>query len=181
MNLEDLIFKAGDAEEPPPPPENGIPAQRLSGFFRWPIRALFLPFVILDTFAQKIARILVPPPYKMAGQCLKRGNCCHYIMVRKCTGLLGFLFHFWHTEVNGFFLRSEEVFEYEKHKVQVMGCRYLQKDGSCKHYAWRPMLCRKWPVIEHFGEPRMLKGCGFYAVLKNQKKEKSKELLNILK
>jgi hypothetical protein len=167
MNLENLIFKAGEAQEPPPA---SPPPQKVPGWMRWPIRALLLPFVLLDVLAQRIARLLVPPPYKTAGRCLKRGNCCHYIMVRKLKGPLGYLFHLWHTEINGFFLRSEEIYHYERHQIQVMGCRYLQKDGSCRHHTLRPMLCRKWPVIEHFGHPRILKGCGFYAILKDKRK-----------
>ena len=35
------------------------------------------------------------------------------------------------------------------------------KDGSCGQYRLRPQVCRQWPVIEHFGQPKILKGCGF--------------------
>ena len=50
---------------------------------------------------------------------------------------------------------------YEEKEVYVMGCRYLQKNKRCKHYFLRPMVCRKWPIIEYFGYPKVLKGCGF--------------------
>lgn len=169
--LDDLIFNAGDAKEAPPAPEGGVPPQRVPGWIRWPIRLFFLPFVWIDSAAQRIARWLIPPPYKKAGKCLKRGNCCHYIMVRHSTGPIGWIFRFWHTEIQGFFFRSKEIYEYEGHKVKVMGCRYLKKEGSCAHYHLRPMICRKWPVIEHFGVPRLLKGCGFKAIAKTGKKE----------
>jgi len=168
-NLEAALEKAGDATEAPPPPKGGIPPQRLPGFIRWPIRTFFLPFLWLDIAMQRVARAIVRPPYKQAGKCLKRGNCCHYIMMRKPRGPLGVIFQLWNTEVNGFYLRSQEPHEYEGHRVSVMGCRYLQKDGSCKHYAFRPMVCRKWPVIAHFGHPRMLKGCGFRAIPRDGK------------
>lgn len=164
MNLDELIFKAGDAEEPPPPPKDGIPRQWLPGWIRWPIRIFFLPFVLLDLSMQKLARILIPPPFKQVGKCKKRGNCCHYIMLRKPKGLLGWVFLFWNTQINGFYLRDKDPYEYEGHRVVVMGCRYLQKDGSCKHHKLRPMVCRKWPMIEYFGMPRILKGCGFKTV-----------------
>lgn len=162
------MFHAGEAIHQPLLPKGGIPTQRLPGWIRWPLRSILLPFVLLDLAMQRVARWIIRPPYKQAGKCLKRGNCCYYIMMRKPRGILGTLFHLWNTEVNGFYLRSQEVYEYEGKRVQVMGCRYLQKDGSCKHYRLRPMVCRKWPVIEHFGHPRMLKGCGFRAILKNQ-------------
>jgi len=169
VNLEDLIFKAGDATEQPSLPKGGIPRQWVPGWIRWPLRVFFLPFVLLDVAMQKLARLLIRPPYKQAGKCKKRGNCCHYIMIRKPKGILGWIFTFWNTQINGFYLRSQDTYEYERHRVQVMGCRYLQKDGSCKHHALRPMVCRKWPVIEQFGVPRMLKGCGFQALPRNKK------------
>jgi hypothetical protein len=31
-----------------PLPKGGIPKQKVPGWIRWPIRALFLPFVLLD-------------------------------------------------------------------------------------------------------------------------------------
>lgn len=164
MDLEDLVFKAGEATSQPAPPKGGIPRQWLPAFIRWPLRLFFLPFVLLDVAMQKCARLLIRPPYKTTGQCKRRGNCCHYILIRKPKGFFGHIFKFWNTQVNGFYLRNDETYEYEKHKVMIMGCRYLQKDGSCKHHATRPMVCRKWPVIEAFGVPRILKGCGFKAV-----------------
>ncbi len=163
-NLEDLIFKAGDETSQPSPPHGGIPRQKLPGIIRWPVRAFFLPFVLLDVTMQKLARKLVPPPYIQAGKCKKRGNCCHYIMIRKPKGFWGWIFKFWNTEFNGFYIRSSDPYEYENHQVMIMGCRYLQKDGSCKHYNLRPMVCRKWPIIERFGLPSILKGCGFKAI-----------------
>ena len=45
--------------------------------------------------------------------------------------------------------------------MHVMGCRHLRKDGSCGDYHLRPLICRQWPVIEHFGYPKVLKGCGY--------------------
>jgi len=171
MDLENLALNAGDATSPPPA---NIPPQKVPGWIRWPLRAFFLPFVLLDVAMQKFARILIPPPYVQKGECKKRGNCCYYIMIRRPKGILGWFFLFWNTEFQGFYPRSDEVYEYEGNRVMVMGCRYLQKDGSCNHYKLRPMVCRKWPVIQHFGRPRILKGCGFRA-------EPKKNKLNVLK
>lgn len=164
MNLDELIENAGDAKESPPIPAKGIPKQKIPSWIRWPVRIFLLPFVTIDMWAQKFARFLIPPPYKKVGKCLKRGNCCHFIMMRKAKGFLGWCYRIWYTEFHGFYLRTEEEYEYEEKPVLVMGCRYLKKDGSCAHYSLRPMICRKWPVIEHFGKPRILKGCGFKVV-----------------
>lgn len=169
MDFEKLMFQAGDATEHPALPPKGIPKQWVPAYIRWPVRIFFLPFVLLDVAMQKLAKALIRPPFKQIGTCKKRGNCCHYIMIRKPKGFWGWCFQFWNTQFQGFYLRSEEVYEFEGHRVMVMGCRYLQKDGSCKHYKLRPMVCRKWPVIEHFGYPRILKGCGFQAAMREKK------------
>lgn len=170
MKVEDFIFKAGTATSEPPPPEGGIPRQWLPFWIRQSLRIFFLPFVLFDLAMQKVAKLLIPPPYKQAGKCKRRGNCCHYILIRKPKGILGGLFTFWNTQVHGFYLRSNETYEYEKHRVMMMGCRHLQSDGSCGSYTLRPMVCRKWPVIEAFGIPRILKGCGFIATPRTKKK-----------
>jgi Fe-S-cluster containining protein len=163
-SLDDLIAEAGDATEQPPLPPGGLPRQWVPGFIRWPLRILFLPFILLDLSAQWVARRLIRPPFRQEGTCLKRGNCCHYVLVPERKGISGKLYYLWNTQVLGFYPRSSEVYESEGKKVLVMGCRYLKKDGSCQHYFLRPTVCRKWPMIEYFGYPRILKGCGFRAV-----------------
>jgi Fe-S-cluster containining protein len=98
---------------------------------------------------------------------------------------LGKLYFFFNTQINGFYLRYKEPYEFDGDRVLVMGCRYLNKDGSCQHYHLRPTVCRKWPIIEHFGRPRILKGCGFRAIPREAKLESKPEpkqgRLNILK
>jgi Fe-S-cluster containining protein len=163
-HLDQLLDLAGSATEIPPPPEKGIPRQKLPGFIRWPIRVLMMPFVVLDLWIQGIAKKIIQPPFKQVGTCKKRGNCCHFIMLQDHKGWKGALSRFWNFEVLGFFKRSDEPYEYEGKPVLIMGCRYLKKDGSCGQYRLRPAVCRKWPMIEYFGMPRRLKGCGFRAV-----------------
>lgn len=175
MNINDLIENAGIAKLPPPLPNGRIPRRYLPGIIRWPIKVMMLPFLWLDSFSQKVAKLIIPPPFVRAGKCKKRGNCCHYILIRKFKGPLGFLDIFWHTQVNGFFRRQKKAVDYDKGKVYVMGCRYLKKDGRCGNYLFRPSVCRTWPRIEIFGVPEVLKGCGIYP------KERTSHPLNILK
>jgi len=175
MNIEDLLENSGFEKDQPPLPKGGIPRQYLPFWIRWPIRALVLPFIWLDLFCQKIAKMIVPPPFVKAGKCKKRGNCCHYILIQKVKGGFGFLDLFWHTEVNGFYKRHKDPVPHGNREVYVMGCRYLQKNGSCGKYFFRPSVCRTWPRIEIFGAPEMLKGCGIYA------KERKSHPLSIIK
>ena len=162
--LEEILEAAPEATSPPDLPPGGIPRQWVPSWIRWPIRGFFLPFILLDLSAQRIAQWLIPPPLKREGHCLKRGNCCHYILVPERKGLFGHLYYLWNTQILGFYPRSLNVYENEGKKILVMGCRYLKPNGSCGHYYLRPTVCRKWPLIAYFGHPRILKGCGFTAV-----------------
>lgn len=167
--LDAILVQAEEAEEPPPEPPGGIPEQWVPSWIRWPIRILFFPFMLLDLSMQKIAKILIPPPYKTEGKCLKRGNCCHYILLPECKGAFGWLFYFWNTQILGFYRRTPHIYESEGKRVYVMGCRYLQQNGSCGSYRLRPAVCRKWPMIEYFGYPRLIKGCGFRPIARKSK------------
>ena len=82
-------------------------------------------------------------------------------MIRYSRSIIGRLFYFWYTQILGFYKRIDEPMVYEGRKMYVMGCRHLRNDGSCGDYHLRPLICRQWPVIEHFGFPKVLKGCGF--------------------
>ncbi|MBM3201650.1 MAG: hypothetical protein FJZ56_04500 [Chlamydiae bacterium] len=159
-SLDDMLYRASIAKRPP---KMVAPPQWLPNFIRWPLKILFHPFVLLDQMAQKIAKMIIKPPFKQIGKCKKRGNCCHYILMKKSKGFLTHIDLFWQTQVNGFFLREKNSFLYQGKEVYVLGCRYLKEDGSCKHYRFRPSICRNWPKIEVFGAPQMLKGCGFLA------------------
>lgn len=163
-DLDGILEGAGEVEEAPLPPPGGIPRQWVLAPIRNFFRIVILPFVWLDTGAQFIARLVVRPPYKKVGHCKKRGNCCHYILIRKTRWMPAWLDLFWHTQINGFFRRDKRVHEYNGLSMYVMGCRHLKKDGSCGSYLLRPMLCRTWPRIEYFGHPQILKGCGYKAI-----------------
>ncbi len=166
MKLTDILEKAGNATSQPEDPPGGIPKQRLPSWIRWFLRIILLPFLHLEMAAEKVARWIVPPPFKQVGACKRRGNCCHYVLLPEVKGVLGRILIFWHTEIFGFYPRTHKPYEYEGKKILVMGCRYLQKNGSCSRYFFRPKVCRNWPVIRIFGIPRILKGCGYQAQIK---------------
>ncbi|MCB1107024.1 MAG: YkgJ family cysteine cluster protein [Chlamydiia bacterium] len=159
--LDELLLQAAEAKRPPPPPPQGIPRPWVPRWIRQPIKWFLLPFVLIDLQMQRLARKLIRPPFKQEGKCKKRGNCCHYVLIRYSRSFIGRLFYFWYTQFLGFYPRLQEPQEYEGKLMHVMGCRYLREDGSCSQYHLRPLVCRQWPVIEHFGYPSILKGCGY--------------------
>lgn len=170
--LDVLIEEVGDEEKQPAPPASGIPRQWLPGCIRLSLKLLALPFILLDLYAQRLAARCLRPPFKRAGECKQRGNCCHYILIERGRGIFGWLYMAWHTQVIGFYKRSPELHMYEEKEIYVMGCRHLRPDGRCGQYHVRPLVCRKWPIIEHFGHPRILKGCGFTAIPRKKNSER---------
>lgn len=161
MNLEDLLRTAETATSPPKTAPEEIPRQKLASSIRLAICCLYLPFLYLEILMEKIAKFFIRPPFKQTGQCKRRGNCCHYILFPETTGIIKTLFLFWNTEIHGFYKRNQMDYEHEGKKIHVYGCRHLKKDGSCSNYFFRPKVCRTWPLIAHFGYPKVLKGCGY--------------------
>jgi Fe-S-cluster containining protein len=48
----------------------------------------------------------------------------------------------------------------------VFTCRNLTPEGKCGNYFWRPNICRNYPLVDYFEEPKFLPGCGFGAKLR---------------
>jgi len=159
--LDDLLEGVGEATQPPPPPAGGVPKRWLPSWIGTTIKWIVLPFVLIDLAMQRVARFIIRPPFKREGRCKRRGNCCYYVLIQCSNSLVGRFFYFWYTQVHGFYLRYKEPQSYEGKQMYVMGCRYLKDNGSCNAYSLRPLICRKWPVVEHFGYPKILKGCGY--------------------
>lgn len=174
--LAKLLQQAEEATSLPEDPAGGIPPQKLPNWLRKTLQSLLLPLLLLEIGMEKLAKKIIRPPFTKVGSCKRRGNCCHYILLPQVKGILGPLLLFWHTEINGFYPRTNLSYEYEGQEILVMGCRYLKKDGSCSNYRFRPKVCRSWPLIELFGYPKILKGCGYQAKLKKSAAKKYPKL-----
>jgi len=175
--LEDILHLAENLTSPPKVLEE-VPRQWLPQWIRLTLKLTYLPVLVLDLFTQKVAKYIIQPPFTQLGSCKRRGNCCFFILIPEPTGSLGKIFYFWQTQVNGFFLRNKSPADDKGKKMLVMGCRHLNENGSCNSYRTRPSVCRRWPIIEYFGAPRVLKGCGFSPVLK--KKYDKEPYINLL-
>ena len=158
--LADIISgEHTELEEIKPPP------QRLPGVIRWMVRCVILPFVVLDFLIQRFFRFLVRSPYRLKGKCKCCGVCCRYILLEWSNyldkfPLLGKLYIWWLTEIDGFYLLNFD-FENEEGKFRLMSCRYLSDKGVCKHYYTRSAICRQYPWIGYFRKPWFLPKCGY--------------------
>jgi hypothetical protein len=132
------------------PPPAAPPPQWLPGFVRWPIRAIVLPFLLLDLAIQRLVRLIGRAP-SFAGRCDKRGDCCRYILV-PMPRFGRFLAELYVTQIHGFYRAGFGVED-----MDVFRCRYLQSDGLCSHYHPRPSVCRQWPRWD----AELLPGCGY--------------------
>lgn len=156
-----LVLEDSNSDGATPPPLSSTHKVWFPKSIAKLIKYYLLPFVWLDNLAERVAKKIINPPFKRVGACKKRGNCCHHILLPHIKGVPGKFVYWWYTQVHGFFPRFKEPKWYQGKRVHVMGCRYLQKDGSCGQYRLRPIVCRKWPFIERFARPELLRGCGF--------------------
>ncbi len=163
-----LLFEQASSETAPFHEKNLPSKQRLPLPVRRTLQLLILPFIHLDLFMQKVARQIIRLPYKRAGQCKRRGNCCRNILIEPPRNIFGRIYYWWQTEINGFFPRNKKDYEHDGTPIWVMGCRHLAPNGQCQQYRYRPLVCRKWPEIECFGKPRLLKGCGYKIEKRNK-------------
>ena len=125
--LDEILVLAEEAEEQPPrrreaSPDSGSRGGSDGRSACWPCHE-----ILFDLYLQKLATLIIRPPHRREGTCLKRGNCCHYILIPEPKGLLGRLNFFFNTQIYGFYPRYFEPYEYDGMKVIVMGCRYLKK------------------------------------------------------
>lgn len=163
------IIESDATDKRVPLPEAGLPPQRLWPSVRLLLQLTVFPFMVLDLASQRLLRAIVRPPYKRHGQCQKSGRCCRYLAQHQ-SGLHRWrFFHWWVTEVNGFYERSFEVEPEEGGAVRIYSCRHLTAEGTCSNYALRPAVCRTWPRIDYFGPPSIMKGCGYSFEYRNGK------------
>lgn len=127
------------------------------------LRVVLRSWADLDGYlVARVSRVL-PSEYVVTGQCLQRGVCCRHIAIRLSGGFwrwpwLRAVVVGWYRYVYAF--RPMGVSPEER--VVVFACGYLQDNRCCIH-RWRPMICRRYPQVRHFGKPTFLPGCGYVA------------------
>ncbi|MFC1511384.1 YkgJ family cysteine cluster protein [Candidatus Margulisiibacteriota bacterium] len=100
----------------------------------------------------------------LTGKCKQCGVCCKAIYLKIDPKQLGSelftkLAIWWITWVFDFILLK---IDRENHYL-VFTCKHCQPDGKCGNYFWRASICRNYPLVDYFEEPKFLPDCGFAA------------------
>jgi hypothetical protein len=117
-------------------------------------------FALLDAFGMRVVRLVRPPRFAVLGRCRRCGECCRMIIgdppgfVKK--SVLLDLYVAYHRVAHAFILAGRGP-----NGEVLLACARQRADGRCGIYARRPLLCRNYPVLPFFDEPKLLPSCGF--------------------
>jgi hypothetical protein len=128
-------------------------------------KRFIIAIVLLDNLLTNLPkRLLFQTRWRLDGKCKKCGSCCQEIYLKITprqhaskffTGLavkwISWLFDF-------ILLRADPDNYY-----LIFTCKHRQADGRCGNYFWRPSVCRNYPLLDYFDEPKTLPGCGYSA------------------
>lgn len=114
---------------------------------------------VIKSFYYEFLSYFVPvrQKYKITGKCNKCGNCCRQIRAKgmkseKDLKLMQIILP-WYKR---FFIKGED-----KNGELILSCKYLNSNGSCKRYFFRPFVCRNYPKKSVGFNGEMPDGCGY--------------------
>ena len=124
-------------------------------------RAIII-FVLLDNSFTNYLKRLFGSRYRLEGKCRQCGNCCREIILtmtpaQSKSRLFTSLSVRWIAWLFDFILLRVD----QDHHSLVFTCEHLTPEGKCGNYFWRPNVCRNYPLVDYFDEPKTLPGCGF--------------------
>lgn len=132
------------------------------------LKRTIISIVLLDNFLTNLPkRILFKNIWVLAGKCRQCGTCCQEIYMKitprqLSSKLFANLAIWWTAWLFDFILLK---IDYENYYL-VFTCKHIRTDGRCGNYFWRPNICRNYPLVDYFDEPKMLPDCGFSARLR---------------
>jgi len=128
------------------------------------LKRLIIFFMLIDNWVMQALKKIFPTKFKIKGQCKKCGQCCAEILLKMSP-----------TQINNNFFRNLCIrwlsWLYDFYLLRVdfdkgylaFSCKHRGGDGCCQNYAWRPPICRNYPLLDYFDEPGFIPGCGFWA------------------
>ena len=126
------------------------------------IKRVFISLALFDNWLTNLAKRPFRTKWVRTGQCKKCGNCCHEIVLTMTPAqtrspLFCTLAIKWISWLFDFILLRIDY----QNQALVFTCKHLTDKGECNNYRWRPNVCRNYPLIDYFKQPRFLPNCGF--------------------
>ena len=129
------------------------------------LKRLIISLMLLDNFLSNFLKCyIVKTRWVLEGQCKRCGVCCQEILLRATKAQLKSNFFRkltirWISWLFDFILIRVD---YENNYIDFT-CKQRTGSGSCGNYFWRPHICRNYPLVDYFEQPRPLPNCGFKA------------------
>lgn len=117
-------------------------------------------FTLMETGALRLMKQIIRPRFVLLGTCQECGDCCRSILgsppkwVR--DSFLMRIYTHYHKIAHRFTVRATTA-----DGCVLFECGYLQSDGRCSIYRFRPLLCRNYPLVPFYHEPRLLPSCSY--------------------
>mgnify|MGYP001606063823 CR=1 FL=1 len=132
------------------------------------LRRIIMVLVIFDNFIINLIKKVLGSRWILTGKCQQCGTCCQQIVMTMTPAQVKSRFFTdlsirWISWLFGFQLQAVD----EENCAIIFGCQHLTPDNKCGNYRWRPNVCRNFPLVDYFAEPKLLPNCGFRAKLKN--------------
>ncbi len=129
------------------------------------MKRIIIAFVLLDNFLANFPkRLLFKTRWVLEGKCRQCGNCCQEILLKMTPRQISSKFFTsvaikWISWLFDFILLRVDY----DNQYLAFTCKHRKSNGKCGNYFWRPSICRNYPLVDYFEEPRLLPGCGFIA------------------
>jgi Fe-S-cluster containining protein len=127
------------------------------------IKRLIIAIILLDNFFANLPKkVLFKTRWVLGGKCRQCGNCCKEIYIKisprqLSSRLFTTLAIKWISWIFDFIVLRKDYDYY----YLVFTCKHRRSDGKCGNYFWRPSICRNYPLVDYFKEPKVLPGCGY--------------------
>ncbi len=132
------------------------------------LKRLIISIILLDNFLTNLPKkVLFRTRWVIEGKCKQCGVCCQEIYLKITPKQLSSKFFTnlaigWTCWIFDFILLR---IDYDNHYL-IFTCKHRRLDGKCGNYFWRPNICRNYPLVDYFEEPKTLPNCGFKAKLR---------------
>jgi hypothetical protein len=132
------------------------------------LKRAIISLVLLDNFLTYFPKkIFFPTRWVLEGKCKQCGSCCKAIYLKITPRQLSSKFFTglavaWTKWIFDFILLE---IDYDNNYL-VFTCKHHRPDGRCGNYFWRPNICRNYPLMDYFDEPKFLPDCGYKSKLR---------------